>query len=423
MATAPVEPQQTPAGFVATVEDRTRVAIVYPADPPGSIPGGIDTFIRGLIRWAPADIDMNLIGVTTDAKRRRVGVWTRCVLGPSSYQHYSVYEIENPGRQPRIPATVRFMATMVPRLPRFYGCFDVLEFHRLEPLALFVRDPTPKTVVLHQNMDAIRSSASDIRWKHVPGLYFRLERTLLRRASSAFFVREDAVAAYRQRYPDIADRFRFTPTWMDPEVFHPLPPDRVAEARAWLRQQIGAGDTERVLISVGRLDRQKDPLLLCSAFAELCRTRTDLRLVFVGDGVLRAETEALLRTLGVIDRVTFTGLQPAAAVARYLNASDLFVLASAYEGMPMSVLEALGCGVPVCSTDVGEVRRSVVSGVNGQIVQERTPQALARACGICLDELHSYRGAPALDAALPFVAERILAPFYANYRRLARSAA
>lgn len=398
---------------------QTRVAIVYPADPPGSIPGGIDTFIRGLIRWSPADVAMSLVGVTTDPDARPVGQWTECALGPKSYRHYAAYHIADPGRQSRIPATVRFMAHLLPRAKQWRGSFDVLEFHRLEPLALFLRDPAPKTLVMHQNMEVIRSAASDIRWKYVPGLYFRVERALLAHAATAFVVREDAVMAYRQRYPELADRFRFTPTWMDPEVFHPVAEERRRELRDALLTPLRIAVGDRVLISVGRLDRQKDPQLMCAAFARLRHTHPSTHLILIGDGVLRAETEAVVRTLGIGDRVTFAGLQPADRVAQYLNAADLFVLSSAYEGMPMSVLEALGCGLPVCTTDVGEVRRAVAGGVNGEVVTERTPESLARGMVTCLDRLDSYRGRPALDAVSAFVPEKILAPFYANYRRLA----
>jgi len=403
----------------AVTGPRTRLGIVYPADPQGFIPGGIDTFIQGIIRWAPADIDVSLVGVTTDPNARPVGRWTPCTIGPAAYQHYSVCKRSNAERQERIPTTLRFLVSMLPRARRFRATFDVLEFHRIEPVALFLGDPTPKTAVFHQNMDVIRSASSDIRWRHLPSLYFSMERFLLRRLDSVFCVREDAVASYRQRYPDLADRFRFTPTWMDPETFYPVGAAERAQLRERLLRPLQARDSDRVLITVGRLDRQKDPLLLSTAFAELCRTRTDLRLVFVGDGVLRSETQAMLQSLGVSDRVMLTGVLPPAAVAQYLNASDLFVLASAYEGMPMSALEALGCGLPVCSTDVGEIRRVVAPGVNGQIVEDRTPGGMARALALCLDRLAEYRGRPALDAAKPFVPEKVLAPFYANYHRLA----
>ena len=51
--------------------DRVSACIVFPTDPVGLVPGGIDTFIRGLLRWAPDDIDMSLIGMTTDGTAGR----------------------------------------------------------------------------------------------------------------------------------------------------------------------------------------------------------------------------------------------------------------------------------------------------------------------------------------------------------------
>jgi glycosyltransferase involved in cell wall biosynthesis len=227
------------------------------------------------------------------------------------------------------------------------------------------------------------------------------------------------MAAACRNYPALTDRFRLTSTWMDPEVFFPVAPRERTMIREQLFRPLGFRDSDRVLISVGRLDSSKDPLLLAAAFAELSRSVSDVRLILVGDGVLRGETEARLRSLGAADRVGFTGLLSPTAVAKYLNAADVFVLASAYEGMPIAVLEALGCGLPVCTTNVGDVSRLVTSGVNGEVVTERTPAALARALARCLEQLPSYRGAPAVAATQAFMPDRVLAPFYDNYRLLA----
>jgi glycosyltransferase involved in cell wall biosynthesis len=399
-------------------EHRIRLGIVNPSDPVGSLPGGIESFIRGTIRCAPDDIDISVIGVTTDPVARPVGCWTDCTVRGSSYRHFPVSHIPEPGARRRIPETARFMAGVLQHR-RELGRFDVLEFHRIEPVALFLSDATPKTAVFHHNTEVIRTTGSDIRWKHSPTLYFLAEKLLIRRLQSAFFVGQDAVEACRRRYPALADRFRSTPTWMDPEIFFPFPPHERTEMREQVMRPLGIRDSDRILITVGRLDSSKDPLLLAEAFAQLCRTASQVRLVFVGDGALRVETEQRLRALGVIDRVSFAGLLPPPTVARYLNASDLFVLSSAYEGMPIAALEALACGLPVCTTDVGDVRRAVTSGVNGEVIAERTPTALAQALARCLERLDSYRGAPAVAAAGAFVPEKVLAPFYANYRRLA----
>ncbi len=87
--------------------------------------------------------------------------------------------------------------------------------------------------------------------------------------------------------------------------------------------------------------------------AYACRAANDpsLHLVVIGNGALHREVEAGIATRGLSKRVTLLGALSAANIARWLRAADLFVLSSAYEGMPIAVLEALACGLPVASTD------------------------------------------------------------------------
>jgi glycosyltransferase involved in cell wall biosynthesis len=80
--------------------------------------------------------------------------------------------------------------------------------------------------------------------------------------------------------------------------------------------------------------------------------------------------------------VLFAGLRTPAQVADLLRLSDCFALTSAYEGMPMCVLEALGCGIPVVSTRVGEIARVVRPGVTGELVAPRAPEASRRRCQV-----------------------------------------
>jgi glycosyltransferase involved in cell wall biosynthesis len=394
-----------------------KVCIVYPADPVGVIPGGIDTFIRGILRWAPDDVEISLVGVTTESNKRPVGQWTVCDLGRSRFRFFPVIALKNPAGRSKFPLSVRFVLGLLRRRPEVHA--DVLEFHRLEPSLLYLWDQRPRTAIVHQNMQELDNKQSDILWRHFPGLFYWLEDRLIPRFSSVYAVREDAVAWYRERYSRLSDRFSFLPTWYDPEIFFPAPRDDAKDMRAVMRKEFGFRDDTTIIITVGRLDSQKDPMLVARSFQHLARQRNDVRLIFVGDGVLREKVESFVREAGLSEYVRLAGLRSAPDVAVMLRASDLFVLGSAYEGMPMCVLEALGSGIPVVTTDVGEVNKVVKSGQNGFVVSERTPDAISHALDDALTNLDRFRCGPCVLAANKFVPEKVLAPLYDNYRVLA----
>jgi glycosyltransferase involved in cell wall biosynthesis len=398
-----------------------RVRIFHQTDPAGTIPGGIDTFIRGIIKAAPHDIEISVVGLTTDPAARPVGRWSECVVDGRRVWFFPVGQLKDPRGRSRVPLSVLLTAGIA---NYFYACSegcDVLEFHRVEPAMMFLRDSRPKNAFVHQNMaDALSSSHSDVRWKMMPWLFFRIERIMLRSMASVFGVRADAIEAYRRKYPELCDRFRFISTWMDPDLFfpvHELVRKRLLES---VGAELGIRAGERVVVSVGRLDTQKNPLLLIDGFALLARKRADVRLIVVGDGVLRNEIQRRTAHHGLTDRVVLAGLRPPREIADLLRLSDCFVLTSAYEGMPMCVLEALGCGIPVVTTRVGEVERVVRPGINGEILAAAAPQILAQALESCLAQAASYRGEACLAAVSEFVPKKVLQPVYEQYRRLAR---
>ncbi len=395
-----------------------RIAIVYPADPMGVIPGGIDTFIKGVLRWAPWDLDFRLVGVTTDREARPPGRWTTCSIGESRrFSFYPVLALDKPEAQANVPVALRFLLGLVRQ--RVELAADVLEFHRIEPCLAYLGDGRPKTLVMHQNMNDLRNLDSDIRWRHLPSLYFKLEDYILPRMSSIFCVRNDAAASYRERYPLQADRIYFTPTWLDPGVFYPTDERERYRGRALLGQEFGFGPDGFTLVTVGRLDRQKNPLLLLEAFRQLEASMPELRLLFVGDGVLRRQLEQRIARYELGSKVRLAGVRPAGEIAQFLRAADLFVLPSAYEGMPIVVLEALGSGLPVAAMDVGEVARVVRSGINGELVSSQDPGSLARAIRVAREHAVRYRGRACIEAVQPYTPQQVLRPIYENYRRLA----
>jgi glycosyltransferase involved in cell wall biosynthesis len=244
---------------------RVRVCIAYPADPCGTVPGGIDTFIRGEIDNAPDDIEYHVIGITTDPAARPVGQWSDCKLRSKSFRFLPVKAFEVTDKRPLVPVIVQYLFALGSQLSKLDP--DVIEIHRIE--SLFKARSKPVTAVLHQNMQSLYDKQADILWARWPSLYFWLEDKLVPRLASAFCVREDATRHYRESYANLANTCHFQPTWADPMQFSPpSPPERQA-VRERLAAELGLAADGRWLLTVGRLDAQKNPMLLLGTFKKL----------------------------------------------------------------------------------------------------------------------------------------------------------
>lgn len=127
------------------------------------------------------------------------------------------------------------------------------------------------------------------------------------------------------------------------------------------------------IISVARLDAPKDHALLIDSLAKIKDLPWELELI--GDGPLTECIQAKATTLGISERVLFSGL--CNDVPQRLAKADLFVLASGFEGFPLSILEAMRANLPVIASDVGGVSESVVEGTTGFLVPKGDKDALA----------------------------------------------
>jgi glycosyltransferase involved in cell wall biosynthesis len=396
----------------------TRVAVLYPSDPLGFVPSGIDSFIRGILKWAPDGLHYTLIGATSDVTARPLGK----TIAFSGLNHESrivpIVAVDASAQQTRVPLTIRYMWALRRYLQRSSPAdFDALDFHRPEPVVLFRRDPRPKNLVLHQDMSVIRGRSSDIRWRHWPWLYEQFEDYIFRHVDHVFCVRQSAVDRYRAMYPDTEGKFEFIPTWVDDEIFGSCAHSEARDAlRSRVRAELGVPPGAVLLIFVGRLDRQKDPMLLLDSL-RVARTRvSELHLIMIGDGALRSQVEERINTIGIAGQVRLLGALPPSRIAELLRAGDLFVLSSAYEGMPIAVLEALASGLPVVSTDVGEIGRVVKDGINGTISAARTPAAMAEAIGGAMAKIDLMRGAPCRDSVRQFGPSAVLGLVYQHHR-------
>jgi glycosyltransferase involved in cell wall biosynthesis len=393
-----------------------RVVVLLPADPLSRKIGGIQSFVHDFISRAPADFRISVVGVTANRGQRPVGQWGRINVGDREVEFLPVAAIEDVHRRQRIPIALTYTLGLVRHRELIETKGRILQFHRAGTALAFLNRRGPAIQVVHLNVADIYGQAGESRWRLLPGMYHRVEDLTIGQMSRIFVVNEAGADFYRRRHPRLATRIEFMPTWYDDAAFAPWEPDRRWRLRDDLSAEL-AGDfrADRLLLFVGRLERQKDPHLLIEAFLAALVEDRRLRLLIVGDGDLRAAAEQHAAASEHGDRIHFLGWRSREDVANLMAVADCLLLASRFEGMPITVLEALASGLPVAATAVGEVPRVVRDRDTGALAAERTPTALASAIRYVLEHQDQLRDR-AVAMAANYAASRVLGEFYQAHR-------
>lgn len=166
-------------------------------------------------------------------------------------------------------------------------------------------------------------------------------------------------------------KIKYIPNGVDIKRFYPDP-----GARKRLQEKLGLEKTF-VWLAVGRFDPPKDYPNMLRAFALVLGKRLEAQLLIAGDGPLRSSMEKLAKDLSIGAQVKFLGIRR--DIPELMNAADAYVLSSAWEGMPMVLLEAHATGLPIVATNVGGNREVVQDGVTGFLVPPKDSEVLAQA--------------------------------------------
>lgn len=189
------------------------------------------------------------------------------------------------------------------------------------------------------------------------------------RVTDAFFTNADAIAQRLAASGVPARRIAVVPNGVDLGRF-------AAADGAALRREWGVGATGLVVGYLGMLRPEKRPQLLLDALERMPEAERPARVVYAGDGALRAELEERVRrSPWAAEHVRFLGVR--SDVPAFLAAIDVLVLTSDTEGLPNAVIEAMAAGRPVIATRVSDVPRLVTD--NGYLVEPRDAAGLADA--------------------------------------------
>ena len=224
---------------------------------------------------------------------------------------------------------------------------------------VFFHRKNPRMVTLHGR---ILEGIIFKRSKIVSLIYKTVEYYALKHSHVIIAVDEGTKEFYQRQYPKLVTKIQVIPIGIDLSKFRLL-------NREALRHKLGFKSDDKVVAYVGRLVKEKNIDFLLKSFTLLLEAISEALLIIIGEGSDRERLERLVRSLN-LKNVIFMGAQESNKIPEILNCADVLALCSLYEGSPTVVKEALACGVPVVSTNVGDVSNIIKNETIGQITSE-----------------------------------------------------
>jgi glycosyltransferase involved in cell wall biosynthesis len=211
----------------------------------------------------------------------------------------------------------------------------------------------------------------------IPFIYYRYLawRKHIERANAIISVSHELADTIVQQYAISPSRIHVIPNGVNTQQFQPMP-----EERRKLRNDLGLSENSRLLLFVGRLEREKGGEIALLAFQQILKECSqDVRLLILGEGKYRYEMENIASKLGLGWKVSFCGYVPQKELSRYYAAGDVLLFPTIrLEGLPFVILEALSSGIPIVASRIGGIPTAIEDGQDGLLIRPGDSDALAR---------------------------------------------
>ncbi|MFH1731724.1 MAG: glycosyltransferase [Planctomycetota bacterium] len=245
-------------------------------------------------------------------------------------------------------------------------------------------------LVYHEHSDGTIRTVKDIAaWALMATILYRFKQRFAGYARSIIACGPKAADRMLSLGFGRSEQVHVVPNGIDLTKFTFSDEERV-QIRAEVRDELNIPQEAVVVCNVGRFRSEKNWPEFLRVLADVSGGFPDLRILAVGSGALLEEMKALCSELGIEGRTVFTGFRN--DVPRLLLASDIMVCTSVREGNSIAIQEAMVCGVPIVTYDVGETRFAVRENMDGHVVENGNASALA-------DRLRAVLAHPAKRAA------------------------
>lgn len=337
--------------------------------------GGTLSFSRQLISQYKEKVA--IVGLVTN-NTDPVGKWFVKEINDISYLFFGIGRFKKSDKKPFIPLRLQTLFCLFFFLPRIRS-LQVRNIFTQSPHFLFALNVF-KWESLCFCFAGIANSVTHSRYKYLRALGLIYEKNLfkiLKKKASVILAAADheAIKNAIERTENILNEKNITsfPTRFDHQIFSPAD-------KNYCRDQLHIDHDEILLLTTGRLCWVKGWQLLIDATMELYSDEKyrKVRLVFAGEGEDKTKIESYNPFLSNKNIIRLVGKLSHEEVMLYLNAADVFVMGSHFEGWPTSLVEALACGCAIVTTNVSAAKEIVLEGSNGYILNGRNPFDFAK---------------------------------------------
>ena len=216
---------------------------------------------------------------------------------------------------------------------------------------------TPYCISLHNNLELMGIALPNIMKKYWMKLPYVKDANAIVSLTKEM---AETVQESLQRESDII------PNGVDIKRFYPNPtPNEERE--------------NKIILTISRLDNKKGIEYAIESMPNILKKYPHTILRIIGDGDFRPELDKISESLCLQNSVEFIGQIPNSDVPDYLQNADIFLLPSLFEGLPLTLLESMACGLPVISTPVSIAPEIIEKWDNGIIVPFKSPEAISNA--------------------------------------------
>lgn len=349
-----------------------RMAIICSTDYETWPMGGMLSFLQDIIPYLGQHYRIELWGV-----RLKGGNCAKYILiGNGQYPiHYFSYV--NASRRKIVPNIIRVIFDIIThRAIILKKRYDVLYFHGIPLVMPFLKlsamNP-PLVTHLHGITNPFSNEKGIMGSIAIKHFYEKIRYFAITRSHIAFLAGDSqSYATFLHLFKNQNTRLARIHNFADKNLFY----KRNKEA---MGKKYGINPINSVVIYNGRFVQQKDPILAIKVVMELSKTNDNILLVMVGDGPLLTACKDIANENLFSRKIIFMGKRGRDEIAELLSLSDVYLYTSFGNGVPISVVEALMCGVPIVTPDIAGIHDIVINNETGYIVQGRNPAEFALA--------------------------------------------